>query len=117
MKIKLDENLPQALAIYLNSCGVDAHTVAQEGLIGAADANLLDAACSEQRVLFTFDTDFADIRRYPPSSHAGVVVFRLRDQRWAALEPHVKALVGVGKLNDLAKCLAIVDEDRVRLRH
>jgi hypothetical protein len=31
----------------------------------------------EQRVLVTFDLDFADIRRYPPASFGGIVVLRL----------------------------------------
>jgi hypothetical protein len=64
----------------------------------------------------TFDTDFADIRRYPPGTHPGIVVFRLRDQRWATLEPPATRLLEQGKLEDLASSLAIVTETRVRLR-
>ena len=79
MKAKLDENMPQDLTDFLLALGIDVHTTAQENLNGADDGRILNAAKDEGRTLFTFDTDFADITRYPPSSHSGVVVFRLRD--------------------------------------
>jgi hypothetical protein len=67
-------------------------------------------------VLTTFDTDFADIRRYPPGTHAGIVVFRLRDQRWRALQQPVPRLLAGNMLARLDRGLAIVEEARVRLR-
>lgn len=82
MKIKLDENLPTALTELLRAAGHDAMTVADEALGGSKDPKVLEVATSEGRTLLTFDLDFADIRRYPVGSHAGIVVFRLHDQRW-----------------------------------
>jgi hypothetical protein len=64
----------------------------------------------------TFDLDFADIRRYAIGSHAGIVVFRLHDQRWAALERPSRRLIESGLLERLQGGLAIVDESRVRIR-
>jgi hypothetical protein len=116
LKAKLDENMPHALADFLLALGIDVHTTAQESLNGADDGRILNAAKEEGRTLFTFDTDFADIRTYPPSSHAGVVVFSLQDQRWASMEPHVRSLVDSHHLETLTQCLAIVDESRVRIR-
>jgi predicted nuclease of predicted toxin-antitoxin system len=116
LKVKLDENLPEALAELLRSRGIDAHTTLQEGLQGAKDGRLLDTARREGRVLWTYDTDFADIRRFPPADHAGIIVFRLADQRWQSLESRVKALLDSQKLESMAACLAIVDEDRVRIK-
>jgi predicted nuclease of predicted toxin-antitoxin system len=112
LKVKLDENLPEALAELLRSRGIDAHTTLQEGLQGAKDGRLLDTARREGRVLWTYDTDFADIRRFPPADHAGIIVFR----RWQSLESRVKALLDSQKLESMAACLAIVDEDRVRIK-
>jgi hypothetical protein len=66
--------------------------------------------------LLTFDLDFADIRQYPPGTHAGIVVFRLQDQRWTTLERPLSRLLAKGSLADLANGLAIVDEARVRYR-
>jgi predicted nuclease of predicted toxin-antitoxin system len=93
MKIKLDENMPQALAALLRSAGYDVATVAEEGLSGADDSSVLVGKVTlEGRLLMTFDKDFVDIRHYPIEIHAGIVVFRLRDQRWVVLRASIRVL-------------------------
>jgi predicted nuclease of predicted toxin-antitoxin system len=62
MRIKLDENMPAAMAQMLREAGHDALTVAEEGLGGTPDPGVLRAATAENRVLVTFDLDFADVR-------------------------------------------------------
>jgi len=116
MKIKLDENLPAALTQLLRAAGHDPMTVADEALGGSKDPKVLQVATSEGRTLLTFDLDFADIRRYPVGSHVGIVVFRLRDQRWVVLEQPARQLIQSGLLDRLQSGLAIVDESRVRTR-
>ncbi len=116
MKIKLDENLPDDLASLLRAADYDVSTVPEEGLAEYDDPPVLEAARAEDRVLMSFDLGFADIRRYPPGAHAGIVVFRLKDQRWKTLEKPVRRLVSTGALKELRQGLAIVDENRVRFR-
>lgn len=116
MRIKLDENLPQALMELLRVAGHDVVTAADEGLSGSKDPVVLQAATAESRVLLTFDLDFADIRHYPVGSHAGIVVFRLHDQRWVVLEQLARRLIDSDLLSRLRGGLAIVDERRVRVR-
>ena len=116
MRIKLDENMPEALLQLLQSAGHEASTVADEGLSGTSDPDVLSAAAAAGRFLMTFDTDFADIREYPPGSHAGIVVFRLEDQRWAVLQEPARKLVDLDVLERLDRGLAIVDEMRIRTR-
>lgn len=116
MKIKLDENMPADLGTVLRDAGHDVHSAVEEGLAGQADARVLEVAQEEGRILMSYDTDFADVRRYPPDSHAGIVVFRLRDQRWKALEAPVTRLLTEGALDKLERGLAIVTETRVRFR-
>jgi len=86
VKIKLDENLPDDLASLLRAAEDDVSTVTEEGLAGCDDPPVLQAASAENRVLMSFDLGFADIRRYPAGAHAGIVVFRLKDQRWKTLQ-------------------------------
>jgi hypothetical protein len=64
----------------------------------------------------TFDVGFGDIRSYPVGSHAGVVVFRLQDQRWAVLKKPAERVVASDLLDRLQGGLAIVDEKRMRIR-
>lgn len=116
MRFKLDENLPNDLAEALRMRGHDVHDARGEGLGGSPDTAVLDAATTEERVFLTFDTGFADVRRYPPGSHAGIVVFRVHDQRWATLRSPVERLVAGDALARLSGGLAIVEETRVRLR-
>jgi len=53
VKFKIDENLPVELVRDLRVLGYDADTVTDEGLRGAADAAVVDAALTADRVLFT----------------------------------------------------------------
>ena len=55
MKFKLDENLPLELVMDLRRLGHDADTVTDEGLRGAADPVVVDAAFAADRILFTLD--------------------------------------------------------------
>ena len=80
MRFKLDENLPVSSAAILASSGHDVDTVGQEGLSGAPDPDVVAAATAVGRVLISLDVGLADIRAYPPGSHAGIVVLRLTDQ-------------------------------------
>ena len=116
MRFKLDENMPRDAAIRLSNEGHDVETVVDEGLAGEDDPPILQAATDESRILLTFDLDFADIRQYPPGTHAGIVVFRLKDQRWTTLEGPLGRLLAKGGLVDLANGLAIVDGAWVRYR-
>jgi len=116
MKLKLDENMPAALADLLARDGHDVQDVLAEDLGGAADPRIVTQAADEGRMLLTFDTDFADIRDYPIGTHAGIAVFRLRDQRWRTLEPAVRRLLAQAQQVDLQGALVIVDAMRIRMR-
>lgn len=76
MKLKLDENLPGELAEELRAVGHDADTVYDEGLGGAPDPDLLQAAQDESRILLTLDKGIGNVRVYPPERQAGIVLFR-----------------------------------------
>jgi predicted nuclease of predicted toxin-antitoxin system len=83
MKIKLDQNLSIHLREILEPLQHDVDTVFEEGLLGADDWDVLKAASSQDRVLFTLDKDFLNLKTYPPASHKGVIVFRPRGRaRW-----------------------------------
>ena len=51
MKFKLDENLPFELVTDLQGMGHDADTVVDEGLGGADDPTVVDAAFASDRIL------------------------------------------------------------------
>lgn len=65
LSFKVDENLPEDVAVALREAGHDATTVSGQGLPGAEDARLAEVVRREGRILITLDIDFADIRTYP----------------------------------------------------
>src|SRR2546423_6305613 len=80
MKFKVDENLPQEITDLLIVSGFEAHSVRDERLSGKSD-EILSAICKdEERAFITLDTDFLDIRRFPPEHFFGIVVMRLVSQ-------------------------------------
>ena len=116
MRFKLDENLPVDLAELFREAGHDAVTVLDQGLGGARDPDLALVCRREGRVIVTLDTDFADIRTYPPSAYHGIVVLRLGSQ----VRDHVLAtatrLLQVLSGADISGQLWIVEESRIRVR-
>ena len=76
MKFKIDENPPAECAVLLRAVGFGADTVVDERLAGADDAVIAIHSEQEDRVLVTLDLDFRNIRTYPPSQHARIVVLR-----------------------------------------
>ena len=76
MNFKIDENLPTELADDLRQPGHDADTVLGEGLRGAKDPAVVEAARASDRILFTLDKGIANVRRFPAGEHAGAVLFR-----------------------------------------
>ena len=76
MKLKLDENLSCHLKPALLKLGHDVLTAADENLLSRPDTEIAQAAKNEQRILLTLDVEFADLRKYPPGCHPGIILFR-----------------------------------------
>lgn len=80
MRFKIDENLPAEIAELLKSAGYDAKTVNEQRLQGAKDNILVEICNKEGRVLVTLDTDFSDIKTYPPENYSGIIVLAVKNQ-------------------------------------
>ena len=111
-RIKLDENMPAAALAELRAARWDVDTVAEEGLAGESDATVWAATQAASRFLVTQDLDFADSRRYPPGTHAGVLVIRRLDG--SAAVTHATLQVLTAYTDSLAGALIVTDGKRVR---
>lgn len=116
MKIKLDENITAAAAALLSRHGHAVDTVPAEHLTGASDTTLIEACANDGRMLMTFDVVFGDMRAYPPGSHPGIVVLRIADQRPASTLDVLRRFLANHALDDLVGAVAVVSDDRVRIR-
>lgn len=116
MKIKIDENLSRHLKDPLAQLGHDVSTALEEGLLGKIDIEIGAVAKSEDRMIFTLDLDFADLRKFPPGSHPGVILFRPRSMGPLAVNQFVLKFAQQTELSELTRCLAVVEPHRIRVR-
>lgn len=116
MRLKLDENITVAAKNPLVALGHDVDTVADEDLAGRPDPDVLAAAVTDQRALVTCDLGFGDPRTYPPGSHRGVILLRLRDQQPDNVVSVLQGLAQNHNLNELAGCVVVVTEGLLRIR-
>ncbi|MGH7598618.1 MAG: DUF5615 family PIN-like protein [bacterium] len=116
MKLKLDENLSRHLKQSLRSDQHDVTTAADEGLLSQPDTVIAAAAHDEGRMLLTLDVEFGDLRKYPPGSHPGIILFRPKIFGPLAVNQFVEKFVRTTDLQPLSGCVLVVEPSRVRVR-
>jgi len=116
MNFKIDENLPIEVAERLRQEGYDALSVVEQYLSGSPDSDLAYICQQEKRALITLDTDFANIRAYPPSHFFGLIVFRLHWQDKLHILKVLEELIPQLANEVLQQHLWIVEETRIRIR-
>ncbi len=115
MKFKVDENLPIEVVELLEDNGHDALTVLGQNLGGEPDLRITQVCINEKRALITLDTDFSDIRTYPPEEFFGLIVLRLKTQDKLHVLSVVSRLINILFMEPLERRLWIVEEGRVRI--
>ena len=116
MPFKIDENLPIEIANLLVGASYDAKTVNDQQLQGVKDPILIDVCRTEHRVLVTLDTDFSDIRAYPPEEFAGIIVLRVGSQAKNHVSKVFRSIMPLIGREPLIQHLWIVEETKVRIR-
>lgn len=116
MRLKLDENIPTGASGVAADLGLDADTVADEGLTGSSDVDVMAAATREGRFLVTLDRGLGDIRLYPPGTHPGVAVLRLDSQDAASTMAAIRTFLARDDLDQFAGCVVVVRRNLVRVR-
>ena len=74
IKFHLDENVNNAIAQGLRRRGIDVTTTPEQSLIGASDEEQLNFSISQNRVIFTQDTDFLRMNQ-TNTNHRGIVYY------------------------------------------
>lgn len=116
MHFKIDENLPIEIAQLLIDAGHDAKTVNEQQLQGAKDPILSEVCKSEHRILVTLDTDFSDIRAYPPEEFSGIIVLRLGSQAKHHVIKIFQGIISRIGVEPLDRHLWIAEEAVIRIR-
>ena len=116
MKIKLDENMPTALAEILGAVGHDVDTVPQENLSGRPDSEIWQATQEAGRFLITQDLDFSDLRHYRPGTHHGLLLVRLNQPSRRKLIEHVRQLFETEHVETWPQCFVVATDRKTRIR-
>ena len=116
MKLVLDENLSPLHSSELRSLGYDACSVVEVGLSGATDERIRSFAVEDGRVLVTLDADFANVIRLPPEHTPGVVRLKIHPPTEEKIRQTIRRALLLLQNIDLAGCLAVVDEHKIRVR-
>jgi len=84
-------------------------------LSGATDNELFRLAKDEGYVLVTYDKGFGNIIKYPPSSHNGIILLKVKNK--SSMEKCHKVLQKLlSKEKELKATLFVVDENKYRKR-
>lgn len=118
MRFLIDEDLPRSTGDLLRRYKHKAVDVRDIGLRGAKDHQIAAHAQSEGLCLMTGDSDFSDIRNYPPGEYAGLVVLKLHRTATASfiLNLMESFLRQEDIVTQMPGKLAIVEPGRVRIR-
>ncbi len=118
MQFLIDEDLPRSTADLVMKHGYKAIDIRDIGLRGAKDSKIISYAKERNLCLITGDYDFGDIRNYPPSLYAGIVVLHIhRDATASTILEILEAFLKQTELvSELSGKLAIIEPGRIRIR-
>jgi hypothetical protein len=90
--------------------------VIEQGMAGWKDTELWRRIQTESRFLVTADKGFADIRSYPPGTHAGVMLLRPDQDGIRPMVELIEKVLQSYDLNALAGWTTVVTSRGVRVR-
>src|SRR3989344_8504319 len=88
MLFLLDENQHSKLEPFLVSLGYDA----KFGKKRLSDERLCRLAKAENRIIITYDKDFADINKFPLEGHCGIILLRINPLFLSLIKERLVAL-------------------------
>ena len=81
MRFLADTGVSQRVVAWLCEQGHDATHLREENLHRLPNGEIFQKALGEERIILTFDLDFAEIAALSGGKAASVIVFRLRNAR------------------------------------
>ena len=116
MKFLADMGVAQSTAQALREAGHGVTHLSDLGLGRLSDQEILELATREDRVVLTFDLDFADLLAAGLQQRPSVVIFRLSTQTPTAVTSRLLTLVTERAPELTEGAIVIVEETRYRLR-
>ncbi|MBI5215454.1 MAG: DUF5615 family PIN-like protein [Ignavibacteriae bacterium] len=80
------------------------------------DDIVLSLASSSNSVLVSNDKDFADIVKYPPKEHLGIIVLRITPENEDNVHSSLLAFLEKKTIQEIQGTLVVIRGDKVRIR-
>ena len=116
MKFFLDENITLQLKGIILEQGYEVTDVYQQKLSGADDKSIIWWCKKEKYVLITNDTDFENIYAYPPNTHPGIIIFRLKSQGAAMVTKAFQSFLEKVDLTRITGTITIIGPEWITVR-
>jgi predicted nuclease of predicted toxin-antitoxin system len=100
MKLLLDQGLPLSAAALLRDADIDTIHVGEIGMSEAEDADIIQRARDEERIVVTLDADFHALLALDVATTPSVIRIRIERLRAQALTELLLTVIGY----DLKKC-------------
>ncbi|MEG4986196.1 DUF5615 family PIN-like protein [Microcoleus sp. BR0-C5] len=116
MKLLLDQGLPLSAAALLRDAGIDTIHVGEIDMSQAEDAEIIEKARVEERVVVTLDADFHTLLALDEAASPSVIRVRIERLRAQALTDLLLMVIAECE-EDLEQGAAIsVEPSRIRIR-
>ena len=116
MKFLADMGVSISTITSLREAGHDSVHLRDEGLLKIEDANILDKARTETRIVLTFDLDFGDLLAASGQRLPSVIIFRLRNQTPSAIRPRLFKNSVRMRSGSRGGAIIVVEDARYRIR-
>lgn len=114
MRFLADMGVSQTLIQTLRSSGYDAIHLREGGLQRLPDSQILAKAKQENRIVLTFDLDFADLLAASRQNLPSVIIFRLQNAKPASVRP--KLMKVLNECQEMLETGAIITVENARYR-
>jgi predicted nuclease of predicted toxin-antitoxin system len=111
-----DMGVSLTTVVALRAADHDAIHLRDEGLIRLPDPMIMAKALAESRIVLTFDLDFGDILATAGSKGPSVIIFRLRNQTPAAVNPRLFRVIADCEQELVGGAIIIIEDEGFRLR-
>lgn len=116
LRVKSDENMPRTVVQVLRERGFDVVSVIEQNMGGWKDPELWQAIQEEKRFLITADKGFADVRSFPPGTHAGILLLRPDEDGIRPLIHPLQRVLDSYGLEDLQGTVTVATPRSIRVR-
>ena len=116
MRFLADAGVSPKTVQFLHELGHQAVHVRTLGLERARDAELIDRARAESRVVLKFDLDFGDVLALGVLDKPSVIIFRLSDEGADSVNRRLSAVLRERFRELESGALVLVEDSRYRVR-